>query len=768
MMRADSIHKRLQRVITVTTGLSLVLACVVFVYLEWQNSIEQEKHTALSAARITADASSAMLAFNSPEEAKKLLEAFRSEPDVRIAALYDAQGKLFAEYRALDAVTPTPPSPGVEGMWVQNGRLGVFYPVIADKKHFGMLFLQVDLRDTYAQMGRYGWIALLIFTVSLGGAYFIGRVLQKTISAPILSLADTAQSISRDQDYAVRAETGQEGELKILTTAFNQMLDTIQEQQAQLRVELAERKRAQQSEAAEKQLLATTLASIGDAVIATNAQGRVTFLNREAERLTGWSNDEAVGKLLPEVFRVVSEVTREPIENPVEKVLKTGTVVGLKNHTLLVSKDGREIPIDDSAAPIQQEGGPINGVVLVFRDFTERKQSADALQKAHDRLLAASRAKDDFLAALSHELRTPLNPVLLLASEAAEDMKVPAEVRTLFATIRNNVELEARLIDDLLDITRIAHGKLLLNLDLVDVHSILGEAMAMVQAELDQKQIKLTVQLRAEQPVMKGDPVRLQQVFWNVLKNAAKFTPEGGRVTVETHTMPENDKVCITIADTGIGLAPEETERIFDAFSQGEHATASGSHRFGGLGMGLTISRKLVELHAGTIRAASEGPGRGATFEILLPVRQTRRRGDGSPGGTPQTDHWKSLKELRSKSGLRVLLVEDHEPTREALKFLLTKRNLNVTAAGSVAEANQAADGQKFDLVISDIGLPDGSGYELMTALRSRYGLKGIALTGYGMEQDVARSGESGFVAHLTKPVRMESLERVLGEVVKG
>ncbi|MCD6051954.1 MAG: multi-sensor hybrid histidine kinase, partial [Verrucomicrobia bacterium] len=396
-----------------------------------------------------------------------------------------------------------------------------------------------------------------------------------------------------------------------------------------------------------------------------------------------------------------------------------------------------------------------------------RKQSADELQKAHDKLIAAARAKDDFLAALSHELRTPLNPVLLIASEGAEDMEMPAEVRTLFATIRNNVELEARLIDDLLDITRIAHGKLLLSLDRVDIHSILGEALAMVQAELDQKKITLTVRLGADQPVLKGDAVRLQQVFWNVLKNAAKFTPTGGQVTVETATLAENERVSIKITDTGIGLTQEEIDRVFDAFSQGDHAAVDGMHRFGGLGMGLTISRKLVELHGGSIVATSAGRDRGAIFEIVLPVAQTGgRKKVVEPSAHAAVEEVKET--LQRKSGQRILLVEDHEPTRDVLKHLLTRRQFNVTAAGSIAEASEMASKDKFDLVVSDIGLPDGSGFELMTELRRKYGLRGIALTGYGMEQDVQRSKDAGFVAHLIKPVRMESLEKVLAEVFEG
>ncbi len=767
MLPGNSIHRRLQRVIVLTTGLSLGLACAVFLFLEWRNSLAAERQAALSTARITADASTAMLAFDSREDAKKLLEAFHAEPDVLVAALYDTTGKLFAEYRADDAKRPTPTSPDDGGMRFEDQRLGFFHPVMEDGKHFGTLYLRVDLRDTYARIARYGWIAALIFTGALASAHFIGRVLQKTISQPILSLAETAESVSQLKDYNVRAVKANGGELEVLTVAFNQMLDTIQKQQGQLRVELAERERAQQAEARDKQLLATTLASIGDAVIATNPQGEVTFLNAEAERLTGWSNSDAKGRQLPEVFHIIHEQTRERAENPVERVLKVGSVVGLANQTVLIAKDGKETPIDDSAAPIRQADGPLYGVILVFRDFTERKQSADELQKAHDKLIAAARAKDDFLAALSHELRTPLNPVLLIASEGAEDMEMTAEVRTQFATIRNNVELEARLIDDLLDITRIAHGKLLLSLDRVDIHSILGEALAMVQAELDQKKIALTVRLGAEQPVLKGDAVRLQQVFWNVLKNAAKFTPSGGQVTVETATLAENDKVSIKITDTGIGLTQEEIDRVFDAFSQGDHAAVDGMHRFGGLGMGLTISRKLVELHGGIIEATSAGRNRGARFEIVLPVAQTKANKNISEAAVQSATE--EVKEtLQKTSGRRILLVEDHEPTREVLKHLLTRRQFNVTAAGSVTEGIAAAAKDKFDLVVSDIGLPDGSGFELMADLRSKYGLRGIALTGYGMEQDVQRSKDAGFVAHLIKPVRMESLEKVLAEVFEG
>lgn len=370
-------------------------------------------------------------------------------------------------------------------------------------------------------------------------------------------------------------------------------------------------------------------------------------------------------------------------------------------------------------------------------------------------LTRANRAKDDFLAALSHELRTPLNPVLLLASESATDPELPEPVRKRFESIVRNVTLEARLIDDLLDLTRIIHGKLLLEKKPVNLHDILHDALATVHEDARTKHIALTLDLIAEHRTLFADAVRIQQIFWNVLKNAVKFTQKGGRITISTRSDHENRLAIIKITDSGIGLTPDEINYVFSAFSQGDHAATNGSHRFGGLGLGLTISRMLVELHSGVIRATSDGRDKGATFTVELPFVENVDIPVGPRSPEPAT-------EVFRKSGARILLVEDHEATRAALVQLLTRRHYVVVTAGSVAEARQLASREKFDLVLSDIGLPDGNGYALMTELRDTFGLRGIALTGYGTEQDVARAKNAGFVAHLTKPIRVESLEKAL------
>jgi CheY-like chemotaxis protein len=316
--------------------------------------------------------------------------------------------------------------------------------------------------------------------------------------------------------------------------------------------------------------------------------------------------------------------------------------------------------------------------------------------------------------------------------------------------------LEARLIDDLLDLTRIVSGKLSIEMRAVDTHAILRDAIANIQVELEEKQIQLNVKLNARQHQVRGDAVRLQQVFWNVLKNAVKFTPRGGKITVETSAPEGGGRLNVKTTDTGIGMTPEELTRVFTPFSQGDHA-ASNTHRFGGLGLGLAISRKIIELHSGHIRAASDGHDQGSTFIIELPIAENEKRPSvkNAAGNFPQDEKTK-------RTGARILLVEDHEPTRSALARLLVNRHYKIMTAGSVAEAREITGKEKIDFVISDIGLPDGSGNDLMAELRERHGLKGIALTGYGMEEDIERNLASGFVAHLTKPVHVESLEKAL------
>ncbi len=483
-------------------------------------------------------------------------------------------------------------------------------------------------------------------------------------------------------------------------------------------------------------------------------QYRLKFVNRPYAQRFGRRPDELVGRRIDELIGVAAFTA---FKARLDEAL-SGRRVEFEMEIPYERFGPRWMRVIHE--PERDPDGQVSGVVAVITDITARKQAERDMEAARDKAEAASRAKDDFLATLSHELRTPLNPVLLLASEHGSDAALPEETREAFRTIRKNVELEARLIDDLLDLTRITRGKLSLNLALQDVHSILQDAVATMRSELEAKGLTLVFELRAQRTKVWGDAVRLQQVLWNVLKNAVKFTPEEGTVRVSTRDLPESGQLLIEIRDTGIGMTNEELARVFDAFAQGDHARGGGSHRFGGVGLGLAISRMIVEMHRGQIRAESEGPGKGSVFSVELPLGE-----DGAVEiVSPSKARTPTASPFATETGVRrkLLLVEDHDTTRVALAHLLARRNFEVVQAASVREAREAAAKGGIDVVVSDIGLPDGSGFELMAELKNGYGLRGVALTGYGMDHDVLRSQASGFVVHLTKPVTVQALEKAL------
>jgi len=516
-------------------------------------------------------------------------------------------------------------------------------------------------------------------------------------------------------------------------------------------VDITERKQAEQA----TRRLASIVESSDDAIISKDLNGIIMSWNESAKRIFGYNADEVIGKSIT----ILIPPDRLDEEAQIQACIRRGEPVH-HYETKRRRKDGKLVEISLSISPIKDADGKIIGASKIARDITERKTAEEDLKKAHLEVLAASRAKDDFLATLSHELRTPLNPVLLIASDAASNHDLPPRVRTDFDTIRKNVEMEARLIDDLLDLTRIARGKITLEKRVVDLQDILHDAIVQEREEMNKKSIGLDLKLNADEYTVFADAVRVQQIFWNLLNNAVKFTPKGGQITIETST--RQNWLIIRIADTGMGMTPEEVSRIFNAFSQGTHADNQSGHRFGGLGLGLAISHKLVELHYGKIYAISEGRGKGSNFIIEFPLAQAA---DISPGGG-RSQIEKLAKPPVRKDSIRILLVEDHEPTRTSLARLLMHRYYEVITASCVAEARELANAKEFHLIISDIGLPDGNGYDLMRELRKSRPIKGIALTGYGMEHDVSRSQNAGFMTHLTKPVGIQSLESALNAVL--
>lgn len=362
----------------------------------------------------------------------------------------------------------------------------------------------------------------------------------------------------------------------------------------------------------------------------------------------------------------------------------------------------------------------------------------------------ANAAKDRFLAMLSHELRTPLSPIVH-AVTLLEEGECPPAVQDCISVIRRNVLLEARLIDDLLDIARIRNGKLRIESQLVDVHEILRHALEICGPELEARHLRVEEKLEATETQVRGDPARLQQVFWNLLTNAAKFSPEGRVIKVRSFGEDSEARIGIEISDEGVGIEPERLWRIFDAFEQ------DARHGQTGLGLGLAICKALVEIHGGEIVAHSAGKDCGASFCVYLPSASSIE----APNAIPQS-------ELSPRAGIRLLLVEDHGDTLETLQRLLTRRGFVVRTGASIAEALQVAQDYKFDVLVSDIGLPDGRGTDLLDRLEEQHGERppALAMSGFGMEDDLESSRAAGFSEHLTKPVEFDALQQAIARLV--
>jgi PAS domain S-box-containing protein len=500
---------------------------------------------------------------------------------------------------------------------------------------------------------------------------------------------------------------------------------------------------AREELAREKELLATTLASIGDGVIVTDAQGCVTFLNPEAERLTGWTLDDARGEALPDVFRIVGETTREAVKNPVDEVLRRNAVVGLANHTILIARDGSERAIDDSAAPIRVNGA-LSGVVLVFRDVSERRR-ADAILREEDR------RKDEFLAILSHELRNPIAPIGMAVDLMRKKGPGDPELRELWDIIERQTNQLARLLDDLLDVSRIVSGKIVLRPEQVSLGLAVSSAVEAVRPAVRARGHKLTVELPPEPVYVEGDLARLAQVFTNILHNAVRYTDPGGKISISIER--EGSDALVRVRDSGIGLTVDQMSRIFQMFAQANRLT-DGIQQ--GLGVGLALSRKLVELHRGRIEVKSGGVGRGSEFVVRLPV--TIRVEPESPTALAAAGP------TVASPGLRILIADDNADSVTTLSWSLEHSGHEVRTASDGIAAVQVAREFRPQLALLDIGMPRLNGYDAAREIRKMLGdeVTLVAVTGWGQEEDKRRAREAGFDRHVTKPIDIETLDRMV------
>jgi len=525
--------------------------------------------------------------------------------------------------------------------------------------------------------------------------------------------------------------------------------ETLRESESRFR-QLAE------AAAIDRDQLEAVIHSMIEGVIIADPAGRILTMNPAALAILGFASTAELRDHLGDMSEIIETRYPDgrplpPEEWPLARAARGQTVTACEVHS--TRRDtGKTWISSHSAMPVRNSAGEIILTVLTFHDITARKQAESDLQQAKEDAESANAAKDQFLAILSHELRTPLTPVLGKVILMKRKPGFSPETINDLEMIRRNVELEARLIGDLVDITSIARHNLHLKLEPTNIHEALLNALDIYRSAIDSKSLRLTLELFAPQPFANGDPVRLQQIFWNLIGNAIKYTPTGGSINIRSAN-PTPDTLRIDIADTGIGIEPGVMPRLFTAFEQGERTL---SRRYGGLGLGLSICKALIDMHAGKLSATSPGRDLGATFTIELPAIPSPVA--VAAPSVPQAP----------RRALKILLVEDNDDTLRVMTSLLKLANHQVRTASSLRAAKDALASADFDVLLCDIGLPDGTGWDLLRSSLPAHPIRAIALSGFAQDEDLARSKAAGFLEHLTKPISPEKLEAVLQAVANA
>ncbi|SRR5579883_118162 len=481
------------------------------------------------------------------------------------------------------------------------------------------------------------------------------------------------------------------------------------------------------------------------AIFSYNRDRIITSWNPGVQRVLGYTQDEFIGKKIDIIFDEPDLKAGIPAIE-IERALADGFSI---TEGIRVRKNGRRFWGSGMVRPLYNERGKIEGLIKVLQDLTGRRELEESLEQAKRIAEEANRAKDEFIAVLSHELRSPLTPITI-AIDGLEMEVTTDNGRMFLDMIRRNLALELRLIDDLLDVTRITRGKLAIKLENVDAHVKIAETVEMLRHDIEERRLILRLHLLASSHHVLADPARFQQIVWNLLRNAIKFTPENGVITISTKS--ENGQIVIEVCDTGIGMDRETLERIFRPFTQGMPNIA---RKYGGLGLGLTIARALTETFAGSLTAHSEGPGKGTTFKIELPLIEN---GD-YPAAQTHTNG-----KARPRRRASLLVVDDQEDARIALCGLLGHRGYKVDTAENITDAVNLVRKNNYDLILCDIQLQGESGWDLMTKLPRP--IPAIAVTALGTPSNIERSFQAGFRNHIIKPFRLNDLDSEIQEVL--
>lgn len=501
------------------------------------------------------------------------------------------------------------------------------------------------------------------------------------------------------------------------------------------------------------QLLSAIIDSSEDAIISKSLNSIVTSWNKAAERIFGYTADEMIGQSISQLFPADRLEEETHILNRIAQGQRVDHF-----ETIRVRKDGTFIDVSLTISPVRDAEGNIVGASKIARDISDQKRAVRKLAEAHEELKRADRLKADFLATLSHELRTPLTAILGWI-QILKEQPTAEELEEGVAVIERNVRLQSQLIEDLLDISRIESGKVALDVQRMNLVAIVSAAMDTVRPTAESKAIKITSAFASVDGVVMGDKNRLQQIVWNLLTNAIKFTPRGGRIHLVIERV--NSHVEISVTDSGQGIAPEFLQHVFDRFRQADSST---TRKHGGLGIGLSIARHLTELHGGSLAVRSPGLGLGATFTINLPLISAHPETQ-SLAVAQRNAEVDGASQRGDLSGVNVLVVDDDCDSLGTIQRILQRNGACVHAASSMEAGLEGFRACKPDVILSDIGMPMHDGYEFIKRLRAEPGGKSVpavALTALARSEDRARALKAGFQMHVAKPVDSHELVAVV------
>ncbi|MDB5930170.1 MAG: putative histidine kinase, hybrid [Polaromonas sp.] len=733
-----SIAEKLNFILVTTTLVGLLFAGAALVAFDLRSQLQQIEKDLVTQADIVGLVSSAALVFGDEKAAAENLSVLRAKGSVTTAALFDERGALFAVFHPPERQGPAIPAKiKPKGVSVSWQSVEVWQPVFSNREQIGMFYLAAG-HNLPARALEYVGMLALILTSSLGASLLMSHRLQKTITGPLIAISDVARQILRRRDFSLRAPKTSQDEIGTMVDLFNAMLDELGRRAATL-----EQANQALRESDERYQLAVRGSSAG--LWDWDMVAKTTFYSPRFKALLGYSHEEFPD--LPASAQGVMHGDDQPgVRQALQAHLRHDKPYQVECRMRLKSGEWHWFLISGMA--LRNTSGRAFRMAGSIIDVTERKQAEQVL---HD----ANRTKDEFLATLAHELRNPLAPIRTSLEILKKDNVNEAAARRARQIMERQLVHMIRLIDDLLDISRINSGKILLETSLTSLSAAIETAVELSRPMIEARCHRLSVALPPADIMLVADATRLAQTLGNLLNNAAKYTPESGQISLTARQA--DGMAVIDITDSGVGIAPDMLEKVFALFTQ-VGRTLDRSQ--GGLGIGLYLVRSLVELHGGTVTAASAGPGQGSTFTVTLPcLAQAAGEAPGPVLLTGQADEVAALK---------LLIADDNVDAADTLAEILSMMGHEARTVYDGAAVFEAASAFCPDVILLDIGMPGKNGYEVARQLRADARFTDsvlIAVTGWGSEDDRRRSFEAGFNEHLTKPMDLAELEVMLARV---